>query len=309
MVRTHPNPTGQQGASPRTGGEESAEISIRDYWEVVRSRWVLILSATLVFGIAAGIYAFTAPPKYRIEVLLAPSGEDADIAMRALSGQLGALSGLMRLSPNLTSRNSTAAIATLLTPSFLRSFVEERDLLPILFKDRWNESTGAWSTGWFGSVPTLDTAYEKRTREVIDLRQDKDTGFWTLEVVWTDPGQAAEWATELVAEVNDHVRARDRVDAERAIKYLGDQADKTSNVGIRGAIFALIEAQMKKEMLARVKQDYALIVLGPAVVPSEENFVYPNRRLTIGFGLLGGMSLGVAAAFLLSRRGPHPNSG
>jgi hypothetical protein len=45
---------------------------------------------------------------------------------------------------------------------------------------------------------------------------------------------------------------------------------------------------MKKEMLARVKQDYALIVLGPAVVPSEENFVYPNRRLTIGFGLLGG---------------------
>jgi succinoglycan biosynthesis transport protein ExoP len=56
---------------------EPRSIDLRDYWLIVRRRWVLVLAVTLLGVVAAAGYAFTAGPKYSAtsQVVVTPAAQ------------------------------------------------------------------------------------------------------------------------------------------------------------------------------------------------------------------------------------------
>lgn len=278
------------------------ELDFGDYFLVIRRRWVYVAVLALLGAGVAAARAYTAPLLYRVEVLLSPSEADISGGLRSMASQLGPISGLIGLPGDAGPEKAVEAIATLTTPAFISGFISRRNLLPVLFPDRWDEESMAWRASRWRSTPTLDDGYDRMVGEVLRISRDKDSGFWTLQVVWSDRLVAAEWAAELVSAVNEHVRIQSHEEAERAIAYLEAQVDSTANVAVRDSIFSLMESQMNRQMLASIRPDFALKVIGPPVVPAAENFAYPRRSVMIALGGFGGLAMGVAVAFLFERR-------
>jgi len=274
--------------------ELSGEVTLIHYFTVLKRNSLVMLTSCILFGGIATIYSIMAPNQYEIEVLLASADESSQSLLNSVAGQLGPLAGLA-LGQTTASDKSVEAVAILTSPSFIRAFIVDNEMLPRLFSDEWDESENSWHEV---EPPSLDDAVDQWTSDIFDIRQDRDTGFWTLSVVWHDREDAARWAMMLVSAVNTHIREKDQGEAARAIKYLTDQLDQTNNMAIQQAIYALIETQMKTEMLTSVRNDYALRVLGPAVMPDEDHYEYPKRGFLIFLGIIAGLSAGAMVAFI-----------
>ena len=266
---------------------------VRTCW---RSRW-LILGMTLALGLIGTGLAFWLTPIYRGEVVLsaAPTMNPENSSLSSsLAGQLGGLSSLVGLKttgPDITEE----AIATLQSRSFTQSFVERHNLLPILFASDWDAANSKWNTD---DVPTLGDAFKLFDKHIREVIEDSKTGLVTLRVDWRDRELAAQWANQMVADLNQQLRERAIKDADKGIQYLDAELAKTSVLDIQLAIDGLLSNELHTIMLANVNEEYAFRVIDPAIVSDEDDFVWPMRLVLIAGGLLLGMIIGVLAAFL-----------
>src|SRR4029077_2012468 len=111
-----------------------------------------------------------------------------------------------------------------------------------------------------------------------------------ITIDWKDPTLASEWANKLVARVNADRRAVARAEAEQNLEYLNRELERTNIVELRQAINRLIEREIRKMMLVKVREQYVFKVLDPAFVPGREGVVWPNLAiLTIEALVLGGV--------------------
>lgn len=263
------------------------EISIAELWSVLkasRARIALITVASTVLAVAV---AFLLPPVYRAEVLLAPVSDDQSGAAAGLTSQLGGIASLAGISLGGSGGGKDEFIAILQSRVLSDFFVRENNLLPILFEDDWDAAAGKWKSSDPVDVPTLWDAFKLMDKKVRQIVIDKKTGLVTLSIEWRDPELAAQWAEGLVKRANAYLRQQAVRHAENNLAYLQDQARKTTSVELQQAIYRLMEAEVKKSMLANVNEEYAFKVLDPAVVPEEK--LRPKRGLIVVFGALFGL--------------------
>ncbi|MBF0423029.1 MAG: hypothetical protein HQL73_08555, partial [Magnetococcales bacterium] len=64
------------------------------------------------------------------------------------------------------------------------------------------------------------------------------------------------------------------------------------------AIAGILESQIKKIMLSKVRGDYVFTVIDPAVVPPENNTVNSKSKIIVMIGSLGGFVAGMILAFI-----------
>ena len=186
------------------------------------------------------------------------------------------------------------AVATLESTVLTERYIRENNLLPVLFSGEWDKHRSTWKTTDPERVPTLWMGNEYFAKKVRDVSQNPKSGLISLTIAWTDPKLAADWANGLVKLANTYLRDRAIADSERHIAYLNEQADNTKLVGLRDMIYEVMEGEIKKEMLARGNDEYALKIIDPAV-PSEK----PSSPLPILWtlaGLFAGAALAVAIA-------------
>jgi uncharacterized protein involved in exopolysaccharide biosynthesis len=276
----------------------NGEITVIDIWRVVLERRWLILIVTALFLSLALAYAVLKRPVYRSEVTLMEAEQDqVTPGLSALAPQLGGLAAIAGLSTAQTSLKSEA-LATLRSRAFIEGFIREVDLMPILFADDWDASKGAWQSEDPEQIPTMADAYEIFVEKIMTVTDDPKKNLITLAVDTADPERSALWANELVGRLNSKLRQRSISEAQKSIEYLNHEADKTSVVELRQAIYGLVEAQIQKIMLANVREEYALRVIDPAVAADKDDFVKPKRKLVVVLGLAFGMVAGFFLAFL-----------
>jgi len=273
---------------------EEDELSLIDLWNILWKRKAYILVGGFGCGILGILYALLAAEIYRSEVLMAPASRDErGGGLSALAGQFGGLASLAGVNLDAGGNVETAK-ATLSSRAFLVDYIEEKNLKPILFEEEWDGEAGSWETE-DGEPPSDWRAYE-RFSEALDVSEDRQSGLVTLSVEWMDPELAASWANELARRVNDHMREKARREAERNLAFLDQQLEDTQVVEIREALYALVESETKKAMLAAAKKDFAFEIVDPAVVPEERT--RPKRTLIVlASGMLGGF-LGVFLCFV-----------
>ena len=260
-----------------------------------RYRW---LAAFLWLGtvVIAAAYVATTPKVYRVQAVLAPATPND------LTGDLGALAGFAGLaglagvrSPGETDVN--VAIATLMGRKFTEDFVKAEALLPVLFADRWDSANGAWR----GTPPSLSDAYRLFDKGGLrKLLQDKRTGLITIQIHFRDGAVAARLLQRMIARVNQQLRSRAIQEADASVAILNKEVAATSAVEMKQAIYGLIEGQLKLSTLARVREDYALRVIDPPVIPDANDYVAPRRAMILASAVVIGFCLSITAVLLLS---------
>jgi len=184
-------------------------------------------------------------------------------------------------------------MALLESRSFLVAFIKDEKLMPVLYPDTWGTAQGqAVDSDW----PRYWDAYRLFSEQILDLREDKDTGFLKLGIEWRDSGLAAQWANALVARLNTLMRERAIDESERGIKYLTQELERTTAIDVKQDINQVIETTISQKALAHARQDYAFKVIDPAAVSEPDNFVRPRRLLLI----VGGIVMGAIFAVMLA---------
>lgn len=272
-----------------------------------KERLLFVLTSGMVFT-AIFIYALNLPGKYMSEVLLAPVSSDKSSGMEGIASKFSGLAGIAGLSLGTSSVDKTTlAMETLKSRVFLIDFIKRHNILvPVMAASRWNPDTNTLEINeniyskkthlWVEkkkeglSKPTDLEAY-KRLSKMVSISKNKETGMVLLTVESLSPYLSKKIAQDLVKDINDYLRQLDMIEAEKSIKYLGDQLANTSFKDIRTTLYQMIEQQMKTMMLSEVRDGYVFRVVDPAMVSDHKSS--PSRLMLLLFGI----ALSVLAGF------------
>ena len=187
-------------------------------------------------------------------------------------------------------------VAVLQSRALTEAYVQQNGLLPVLYAKLWDPRLKRWKVSDPTEIPNLWTANQYFKSKIREVTEDSKTGLVTLSITWKDPVVAAQWANGFVRATNDYLRDQAITEADKNIAYLEDQASKTDQVGVRQAIYSILENQIDKAMLARGTEQYALKVLDPAVPPQRP--YSPKPVMWTLLALFVGLLLSLFAAFV-----------
>jgi uncharacterized protein involved in exopolysaccharide biosynthesis len=247
----------------------------------------VVLGVVFLLAIGGGLaYALLAPKTYRAKVVLAVVSQDSG-GLSAMLGQFGSLASLAGIGGmSLGGSSSTEPVAVLSSREFVRGFIEEGNLLPELFHDKWDASSERWSVDKPSSTPTLEAGVKKFVEKVRSVEVDELGGLVTLTVDWRDRELAALWANAMVTRVNRVLRDRAIQDAQSSLDYLNAEAAKTTVQPLLDAIYRVVETQVNSIMLAKVREDFAFKVIDPAVASDREKHVWPRGSIVMAVSVL-----------------------
>lgn len=282
---------------PREGFEDD-EIDLLELWDILARKWLWIVSITALSALVSIFVAINMTWIYRSEVVMILAEDSGGKGgMASLAAQFGGLADLSGV--NLGGGGGKGgALATLKSRSLIEEFIKEKDLMPILFDERWDSVAKRWIVDDPKRIPTLGAAYEMFSKSVFQVADDKKTGVIMLSVEWKDRMLAAEWANEIVRRANEKIRLRDISEAEVSIEYLNKELQRTGVVEIQQAIYRLLEANYKTTSIANARSEYAFKIIDPAVAADENRRVRPKRALIVILATLAGGFVGVLGVFV-----------
>ncbi len=279
---------------PPQAAEE--EVSLLDLWCVLlREKW-LVFFFTVLCTAGAVAAALHATPIFRAEVLLEPVSADGKQG-GGLLAQYGGLAAMAGINIGGGGSSKDFHIATLKSRTFVEGFLRDEKLLPVLFYKKWDSESQSWQVENPKQIPTMWKGVEYFKKNILKVSEDKKTGLITLAIELHDRDKTAQWANLLVERINRHLREAAIQDARKSMEYLKTELANTNIVELKQAIANLLEGQIKKIMLTRVRTDFAFKIIDPAVVPPENRYIKPKKRLMVVLGFMLGGFLGVFAAF------------
>lgn len=286
------------------------EIDLRELFAVIwQGKW-LIIAITMVFAIAAVVFAIKQPNIYKSEALLAPASEEQGGGLSALASQFGGLASLAGV--NFRGKGGTdktqLAIEVLKSRQFTSDFITKHNILAdLMAAEKWdrdadkliyepelyNEQTNTWVREVKPPLkpePSMQEAY-KVFSKIIAVNKDKESGMVTISVEHLSPTVAQQWVTWLIQDINKVMKDRDVAEAHRSTEFLNKQIALTNVADIKTVLYKLIEEQAKTIMFAEVRDEYVFKTIDPAIAPEVK--AKPKRALICVLGtMLGGM-LGV----------------
>ena len=275
--------------------QSSQEITFLDLIRIlIQHKWVMLVVFVLV-QVGAAVYAYKATVTYKVAVIVAPSADRGSAGglssiMNAVGGG-GALAGIGRF------EQTSQGMAILESEQFLREFINQNNLLPILYAGRWDSKTSDWKDPGSDDVPRISDAYRKFNSKLSV--SDPNGGLVTLNIVWTDPDLAAKWANELIFTLNERLRSIAIKEANQTIDYLNKEVEKTRIVELRQAIYFMIEEQINIRTMANIQQEYAFKVISPAIAPELDQYSSPRYSLIFVLALIFGVVLGAMACWVI----------
>jgi uncharacterized protein involved in exopolysaccharide biosynthesis len=282
---------------PEVQGEiyESTELS-QVVGVVWRHKWI-VAAVTAVFVAIALIYAFASEQRYRAEVLLRPADTKTTPGLAGALGGLGGLASLAGIS--IGNSNSAEPVAVLTSREFTAAFLEDLNLLPVLFPAKWDATNHRWKTSLFSGPPDIRDGVRYFDKNIRSVHEDKKTGFVTLSIEWKDPVVAAKWANLLVERVNDRMRSRALAEAELNVAYLKQELASSNLVTLQQSIGRVLETELQKLMLAKATKEYSFKIIDHAGPPKWRSS--PRRLLALAVALFLGVTCSVF--FIVARYG------
>jgi uncharacterized protein involved in exopolysaccharide biosynthesis len=273
------------------------EIRIKDLIELLlQYRWRVI---AFVIGctVITGIVSFLIPKQYDAEIIISPVTLTSEKSFGGGGGALGSFSGLAALAGLSLGSDSKKAesIATLQSQALTARYIRENNLMPILYADKWDARAGKWNVTNPKKIPTLWKAVQFFKNRVRTISTETKTGLVTMTIRWSDPVLAAKWSNGLVKLTNDYEREKAIAESDRNIAYLTQQAASTDVVGIKQAVYNLLQSEISKSMIAKGTDEYAFKIIDPATVA--EKAAFPQKPVWILAAFFGSLLIAAFYAF------------
>lgn len=282
--------------------QDTDVIELKDVFTLVwRGKWLLIV-VTAMFAVSSVYYALSLPDIYKSEVLLSPVSEQLD---GKLSGQLGGLAALAGISSLGGGDEKVAlAIEVLKSREFLRKLLDKYQFkVELMAVKGWERQTNSLvyeksvydyaAKQWVRQVkppyqpePSLQETHKAFLKNLV-VSKDSQAGFLNVAIEHYSPYFSQYLVQLLITELNQEMRQRDILEAEKSIAFLRNQAEKTHLSDLRTSLYEMMQDQMQKLMLANVRDEYIFTVVDPAVLPEQKS--RPRRALiVILITMLGG---------------------
>jgi len=292
-----------------------------DFWRMLaallsKSRWYLV--AGFATGVLlAALYAYTRVPLYESQALLAIPREDSNRgSIAALVGQAAELGALLGL-PDVGGTDANETVAVMKSTAFTMRFIDKHDVLSALYPDEWDAHEKRWrKRGWlgFGAAAADRKSDGPATEQILnrfdDWRTvviDRRTGMIKCTMRAPTPQLAHDWLAATVDEVNAELRKRIIETSSRAIELIRARMADESIEEVRKSLAALLESELKKNIVAETRPDFALRMIDPATFP--ERIVWPRRvRIALAGGVLG-LLAGLLFGIYVSARRARPVTG
>jgi uncharacterized protein involved in exopolysaccharide biosynthesis len=260
-----------------------------------RNKWVVIVTAALCMGLAI-IYALKAHSWYRAEVLLKlTETRQGQGLLGQVGGGVGGLASLAGI--DLSSNRSAEPIGVLKSRELAGAFIEDQNLLPVFFANKWDATAKHWKSPDIEKQPDIRDGVRYFQQTVLKIQEDRKTGLITVAVEWTDAKTAATWANLLVERVNDRMRQRALTEGESSMRYLKQQLADTNVVPLQQSIGRVIETELQQLILAKSSDQYAFRVIDHAEIPKWRD--HPHRAVIVAVAFFAGGA--VSSLFLISR--------
>jgi LPS O-antigen subunit length determinant protein (WzzB/FepE family) len=285
---------------------EDDEIDLAELWRVIWANKFIIIAITFVFAVASVFYALSKPDTYKATALVSPVSSQSGGTLAALAGQFGGLASMAGINLGGGSGDQTSvALATLESRSFIENFIKKHDLLvPLMAAEKWDRESDSLilnegiydknNQKWVRIVkapktakPSSWEAYESFSKLLI-VSQDQTTSLITIELEFLSPSLSKEWLILLINEINEFVRHQDKEETQASINYLRREIKNIQVSNMETVFYQLIEEQTKNMMLAQVKKEYVFKTIDPPQVPDKKNG--PKRALIVIIStILGGL--------------------
>jgi uncharacterized protein involved in exopolysaccharide biosynthesis len=276
------------------------EISVKELLRIIWRGKFLVLSTTVAATLIVAFTALLSTKKYEATTIVSPVAEESNSSrLSSLISQVGGgLSSLADVAglPSASNTQKSEIVAVLVSEGLTESYIRSNNLLPLLYHKQWDAVNQKWNVSDPKKVPTVWKANAYFKKNVRFVTTDNKTGLVRLVIAWEEPKLAAKWANDLVKMTNDYLRDKTIAEAERNIAYLTDQAAKTQEIGVKEAIYSILQNEIKKMMLARGSAEYALKIIDPAIAP--EKAVSPQPVAWTIMGFFGGFVLSLLVIFV-----------
>lgn len=281
------------------------EIDLRELFnKVLYAKKIVIIITTLV-AILSIIYSIYLPNIYRSSAVLAPSQESDSLA--GAMQNLGGLAGLAGINLGLDSGSVVdKAIEVMVSRQFFIDSILPKIYLPDLMADpRWDPNTNKLSYNddlydtendqWVRDVtfplqvtPSSLESYDFFIENTLSISRDNITGFITVSIDHVSPIIAKNWASNIIYDINEYFRERDRSISSASVDFLNLQISQTNVVEVKQALSGLLQNQIQKYMLTDANEDYVFFTIDPPVAPELKNS--PSRSsIVIITTFLGGL--------------------
>ncbi len=259
------------------------EIDLRELWRISLKYKRMIIKSMLVAAVLTAGLSMFMHNIYRAEILLASAQPDSSkggiaSALGKMSGGLGGLASIAGVS--MGGGDIDENLAILQSRNFLWKFVQEKNLMPILFENEWDEQTKSWKESDPKKQPgqmAVDRLFNDGS--VLKVERDKKTDLITVSVEWEDAALATDWANTLVDKLNQYIAQQEIARSESNLQYLNAELMHTQIDEMRRILFDMIASEQKKVMLAHTQKEYAFKVLDKAVEPDKK--IKPKRSLIV----------------------------
>ena len=278
--------------------DQGREISLTKLWNVGLKHRFLIIFVTILTTLGAYYYSIVASKIYISEVLMVFDSDNGN-GTNNLSNK-SVLSSFISIGSGSGSARTEGALAKLRTFPFLKEYIDDENLKPILFADQWDIKENKW----LDKEPSdLDSVEFLKSMINSWVHARNAANVTSLTITWKDPSDLdamANIANSLVKRINLNAKKMEINKANKRIQFLKDELGKTDIVNFQKVLYKMIESQFAKIMIANTNENFIFDVIDPATVPR-----FPTNQKTQAFiflGFLSGLFIGLFIAIMVDAR-------
>lgn len=268
------------------------------FWE---SR-LIISVLTIIFALSSVFYSLSLPNYYKSESILSVASASNQSSLSSYAG-LASMAGINL--PSQGEDKGIIVIETIESREFLKHLLTFDEILQSIMaaesydviskqlsfnQEKYNTDSGIWVRDFKEGQQARPSYLEahKIYKEQVAISKDKASGLIYLSVEHISPVFAKEFSDLIIREANVLLRQRDLKISTEALTFLKSEISKTSLVSIKDSINQLIQTQLEKQMMAKVNEDYALMIIEPPFIP--ELKAGPSRALICIVGTILGFA-------------------
>jgi uncharacterized protein involved in exopolysaccharide biosynthesis len=249
-----------------------------------------IVSITFFVGAMGAFYSLIAPTVYVADAIIAPKESKSGGAGVPFLSQMGNMGGLgVQFGLGNASLDRLEYMAR--SRDLAERVINQNDLLPKLFSDRWIGRTKSWKDG---IAPDMREATELIRMRRVSITPNSKKGVLVLSFRTPDSTFSAELARGYLTSLNKKIRDDVLGEADANRRFLEGQLMETSDPLLREKIQNLIGLEIEKSMLVSTK---SFDVLETPVVPHIRE--KPKRKLIVIISLVAGFFLSLLAVVSL----------
>lgn len=139
---------------------------------------------------------------------------------------------------------------------------------------------------WVDKAPSyLDV--HRAIQSMLNVSRDRMSNFIHISFEHISPVFAKEFLDLVIFELNEAMRSKDLLEAEKSLDYLRIKKSEVVSSDIKETINDLIKSQLKIQVLSNVKEDYLLTIIDEPYIPDKRH--KPQRKLIVFISFILGL--------------------